>query len=237
MIMLRTSASRGHLDHGWLNSRHSFSFGSYQDPQHDRFGNLRVINEDRIAPGTGFATHGHRDMEIISVVLSGALSHRDSLGHGSVILPGDVQRMSAGTGIRHSEHNHAVDQETHFLQIWLDPVQPGGEPDYAQQRFDPEGRQGRLQIVISPDGREGSMSSRADALMSVGRFDDGQRWDMSLDAQRLCYVHLVSGELTVNGHALTAGDAMGLQSEERLSLSDGRAAEVLVFDLVAMPRR
>lgn len=234
MITLRRSQDRGHADHGWLRSAHSFSFAGYQDPRFMGWGNLRVINEDRIAPGTGFGTHGHRDMEIVSVVLSGRLGHQDSLGHGSTIGPGEVQRMSAGTGIRHSEHNHETERETHFLQIWFLPDQAGGEPGYAQQLFADEAQQGQLRLLVSPDGADGSLSMRADARLYGGRFDGSQRSDLALDAQRLAYVHLVEGALSVNGHRLLAGDALMLEGEAALALSDGERAHVLVFDLARL---
>lgn len=234
MITLRRSQDRGHADHGWLRSAHSFSFAGYQDPRFMGWGNLRVINEDRIAPGTGFGTHGHRDMEIVSVVLSGRLGHQDSLGHGSTIGPGEVQRMSAGSGIRHSEHNHETERETHFLQIWFLPDQPGGDPGYAQQLFAAEDQQGRLQLLVSPDGAEGSLPMRADARLYGGRFDGPQSTQWSLDARRLAYVHLVEGALSLNGHPLVAGDAAMVQDEALLSLSDGQQAHVLLFDLARL---
>ena len=233
MITLRPSAERGYADHGWLRSFHSFSFAGYQDPRHMGFGNLRVINEDRVAAGTGFGTHGHRDMEIVSVVLSGALSHQDSLGNGSVIRPGDVQRMSAGTGIRHSERNEAQGQETHFLQIWFLPDASGGDPGYEQRHFDGSDWQGRLMPLVSRDGREGSLSMRADAVLSGGRFDGAQHLIKPMDPARLCYVHLIEGALMVNGHRLSAGDALLMQSQARLEISEGHQAQVLVFDLKA----
>lgn len=231
MIIPRRSNERGHADHGWLRSAHSFSFASYQDPRFMGWGNLRVINEDRVAPGTGFGTHGHRDMEIVSVVLSGTLGHRDSLGHGSTIGPGEVQRMSAGNGIRHSEHNHEADRETHFLQIWFLPDLPGGEPGYEQAAFPLEDRQGRLRLLVSPNGTEGSLSMRADARLYGGCFDGPQAQVLPLAAGRLGYVHLISGELEANGCRLAAGDAVMLQDESEVRLTQGMEAQVLVFDL------
>ena len=231
MMTLRKSNERGVADHGWLKSFHSFSFADYHDPKHMGFGNLRVINEDRIAPGTGFGTHGHRDMEIISYVLEGALGHQDSLGNGASILPGDVQRMSAGHGVRHSEHNRADGRETHFLQIWLLPIRQGIEPGYEQKHFERAGKQGRLRLVASPDGRDGSVTVNADASLYAGLFDAGESARMPLDAARKAYVHLVRGELTANGRPLAAGDALQLEGEAELVLEQGRAAEVLVFDL------
>ena len=250
MLTLRRSADRGHADHGWLKSFHSFSFADYHDPQHMGVGNLRVINEDRIAPGTGFGTHGHRDMEIVSYVLSGALAHEDSLGNGSsagstadssagstagghdgVIRPGDVQRMSAGTGVRHSESNHARDEQTHFLQIWILPRQAGIAPGYEQKHFDTAAKRGRLALVASPDGAEGSVTIHADAWLRAGLFDGAERTELALSPQRLAYVHLVRGSLHVNDQPLHAGDALRVEGESRLVLEGGQDAEVLIFDL------
>ena len=231
MLTLRKSADRGYADHGWLKSFHSFSFADYHDPRHMGVGNLRVINEDRIAPGTGFGTHGHRDMEIVSYVLDGALAHRDSIGNDGTIVPGEVQRMSAGTGVRHSEFNHARDQVTHFLQIWILPDRGGIAPGYEQKAFSPESKRGRLALVASPDGAEGSVTVHADARIRAGLFDGDEQADLALDPSRLAYVHLVRGALEVNGQALSAGDALTLKAETRLQIRHGRDAEVLVFDL------
>jgi redox-sensitive bicupin YhaK (pirin superfamily) len=238
MLTLRKSQDRGFADHGWLKSFHSFSFADYHDPQHMGVGNLRVINEDRIAPGTGFGTHGHRDMEIVSYVLDGALAHKDSLGngveggaHAGVILPGDVQRMSAGTGVRHSEFNHAAGQTTHFLQIWILPDRTGIEPGYEQKHFDAASKRGRLVLVASPDGADGSVTIHADARIHAGLFDGAESLERPLDPARVTYVHLVRGALGVNGQRLAAGDALTLRGESRLDLGDGADAEVLVFDL------
>jgi len=231
MITLRRSQDRGHADHGWLNSYHSFSFADYHDPAQMGFGNLRVINEDRIAPGTGFGTHAHRDMEIVSYVLEGALAHRDSLGQVAAIVPGEVQRMSAGSGVRHSEFNHASDQTTHFLQIWLLPHTAGIAPGYEQKVFSDADKRGRLLLVASPDGRDGSVTVHADASIRAGLFDGDEAAELALDAQRLAYVFVARGAISVNGQALATGDAVALRGESRLSLSQGRAAEVLVFDL------
>jgi quercetin 2,3-dioxygenase len=240
MLTLRKSADRGFADHGWLKSFHSFSFADYHDPAHMGFGNLRVINEDRIAPGTGFGTHGHRDMEIVSYVLDGALAHQDSLGNGrpgganaGVIRPGDVQRMSAGTGVLHSEFNHAKDQATHFLQIWILPDRRGVTPGYEQKHFAPDDKRGRLRLVASPDGAQGSVTLNADARLYAGLFDGAQQAELSLAPGRLAYVHLVRGELQVNGQTLSGGDAAQLRDEPGLVLTGGRDAEVLVFDLAA----
>jgi len=240
MIVLRKSCERGYADHGWLKSFHSFSFADYYDPKHMGLGNLRVINEDRIAPGTGFGTHGHRDMEIISYVLDGELAHQDSMGngqpggaHGGVIRPGDVQRMSAGRGVRHSEFNHAPKDTTHFLQIWIEPDRLGIEPGYEQKHFDAADKRGRLRLVASSDAREGSVRIHADAAMYAGLIDGTESVELPLDAARLAYVHLVRGQLTVNGQRLGAGDAVALQQESRVTLADGVDAEVIVFDLAA----
>ena len=233
MITLRSSSDRGYADHGWLKSFHSFSFAGYYDPQHMGFGNLRVINEDRIAPGTGFGTHGHRDMEIISYVLSGELAHKDTMGNVKGIPPGDVQRMSAGRGVQHSEFNHAKDQTTHFLQIWIEPNVRGIEPGYEQKTFPVADKRGKLRLVASPDAAEGSVLIHADARLYAGLFNGDEAATLALDAKRSAYVHLVRGELTVNGQKLATGDAAKLQGEASLTLANGRDAEVLVFDLEA----
>jgi redox-sensitive bicupin YhaK (pirin superfamily) len=231
MITLRRSAERGYADHGWLKSHHSFSFAEYFDPAHMGYGNLRVINEDRVAPGTGFGTHGHRDMEIVSYVLEGALGHQDSIGNGATIRPGDVQRMSAGRGIRHSEFNHASDGTTHFLQIWILPEARDLEPGYEQKHFPADAKRGVLKLVAAPDGRDGAVRLNADAAIRAGLFDGDERAELALDARRLAYVHVVRGSLSVNGQRLEAGDAAQLDGEPSLVLAEGRDAEVLVFDL------
>lgn len=231
MIVLRKSSERGYADHGWLKSFHSFSFADYHNPERMGVGNLRVINEDRIAPGTGFGTHGHRDMEIISYVLDGALGHSDSMGNGTQIVPGDVQRMSAGRGVQHSEFNHAKGQATHFLQIWLIPNERGIAPSYEQKHFDAQAKRGKLALVASPDGREGSVTVHADAALRAGLFDGAESADLELDAARLTYVHVVRGRLDVNGGRAEAGDAVVLEGERHLQLGRGEQAEVLVFDL------
>lgn len=233
MHTIRKSNERGYADHGWLKSYHSFSFAGYHDAAHMGFGNLRVINEDRIAAGSGFGTHGHQDMEIISYVLSGALGHKDSLGTGASIVPGDVQRMSAGRGIQHSEFNHAENQETHFLQIWLQPNARGIAPSYAQQHFSDAQKRGQLRLVASPNGQAGSVQISADARIYAGLFNRAEHAELALNRSRLTYIHLVRGELQVNGIALSAGDALKLTNVEKLSLSQGLDAEVLVFDLLA----
>jgi redox-sensitive bicupin YhaK (pirin superfamily) len=231
MLTLRKSSDRGHADHGWLKSLHSFSFADYHDPEHMGFGNLRVINEDRIAPGTGFGTHGHRDMEIISYVLEGNLAHKDTLGNVKGIPPGDVQRMSAGKGVQHSEFNHAPDQTTHFLQIWIEPNVTGIPASYEQKSFVEADKRGRLRLVAAPDGAQGSVTLHADARLYAGLFDGAEAATLPLPAGRKTYVHVVRGELQVNGQPLAAGDAAKLQDEPNLTLAAGRDAEVLVFDL------
>ena len=233
MIRLRKSSERGFADHGWLKSHHTFSFADYYDPAHSGFGNLRVINEDRIAPGTGFGTHAHRDMEIISYVLEGELAHKDSMGHGTAIRPGDVQRMSAGRGVTHSEFNHAPGETTHFLQIWLLPSAPGIEPGYEQKHFDDAGKRGSLQLVASSDGRDGSITMHADASMYAGLFDGDEAAELLLDPARKAYVHVARGQLRANGMVLSPGDGLGLEDESRLRLEGGSGAEVIVFDLAA----
>ena len=225
------SCDRGYADHGWLKSFHSFSFADYYDPARMGFGALRVINEDRIAPGTGFGTHGHRDMEIISYVLAGELAHKDSMGNGATITPGEVQRMSAGRGVRHSEFNHAADRQTHFLQIWIEPSEVGIDPGYEQKRFADADKRGRLRLVASPDGADGSVTIHADARLYAGLFDGAEAATLALDPTRKAYVHLVRGRLTVNGQVLAGGDAALLSGEASLALTDGADAEVLVFDL------
>jgi len=231
MIEIRRADDRGYADHGWLRSYHSFSFADYWDPQHVEFGALRVINEDRVVPGAGFGTHGHRDMEIVSYVLSGELAHKDSTGTSSVIRPGDVQRMSAGSGVRHSEFNGSQQEPVHFLQIWIQPNVLGIDPGYEQKHFAQEEKRGRLRLVASPDGADGSVVIRQDARMYAGLFDGAEHGVLEVAEGRRIYVHLASGRLTVNGEALAAGDALKLTDTTVLQLSDGADAEVLVFDL------
>jgi len=231
MLTVRKAQDRGYADHGWLKSFHSFSFADYYDPRHMGWGNLRVINEDRIAPGAGFGTHGHRDMEIISYVLSGNLAHKDSMGNVKGIPPGDVQRMSAGSGVMHSEFNHAEGQETHFLQIWILPDTQGLAPGYEQASVPEEAKRGKLHLIAAPMGAGGTVGIHADARLYAGLFDGGDSARLAIAAQRKAYVHLVRGRLTVNGTALTGGDALLLQQEAEITLGDGKDAEVLVFDL------
>ena len=231
MQTVRRSQDRGHANHGWLDSHHSFSFANYHDPEHMGWGNLRVINEDRIAPGTGFGTHGHRDMEIISYVLQGNLAHKDSMGNVKGIPPGDVQRMSAGTGVMHSEFNHAPQQVTHFLQIWIEPDVTGIAPSYEQKTFPDQDKRGRLRLVASPDAAEGSVQIHADARVYAGLFDADESAQLAVAADRKAYVHVVRGDIEANGQSLHAGDALMLEQEALIQLRQGRQAEVLVFDL------
>jgi len=233
MLTVRPSAQRGYADHGWLQSFHSFSFAGYHDPQHMGWGNLRVINEDWIAPGTGFGTHGHRDMEIITYVVAGNLAHKDSMGNVKGIPPGDVQRMSAGRGVQHSEFNHAPNETTHLLQIWIEPNVRGIAPGYEQKTFVAEEKQGQLRLVASPDAALGSVLIHADARLYSGLFDGGQIADLAIDPQRKAYVQVVRGELEVNGVRITAGDAALLEGEALIRIAHGKDAEVLVFDLQA----
>jgi redox-sensitive bicupin YhaK (pirin superfamily) len=237
-IKLHRSCERGYADHGWLESYHSFSFADFYHPARMGVGNLRVINEDRIAPGTGFAMHGHRDMEIVSYVLEGALAHQDSMGngvpgsaHAGVILPGDVQRMSAGTGVRHSEYNHDATRTTHFLQIWILPDAAGIAPGYEQKRIDAASKRGRLRLIASPDGREASVTVHADARLYAGLFDGAESASLPARGDRPQYVHVVRGAVSVNGQALRGGDAVELRGEGAVQISHGSDAEVLVFDL------
>jgi redox-sensitive bicupin YhaK (pirin superfamily) len=233
MLTIRKSNERGYADHGWLKSFHSFSFAGYYDPLHMGWGNLRVINEDWIAAGKGFGTHGHRDMEIVTYVLQGALAHKDSMGNVKVIPPGDVQRMSAGTGVQHSEFNHAPNATTHLLQIWIEPDAMGVTPSYEQKTFTAAEKQGQLRLVASPDGAAGSVRIHADARLYATLLDGPQAVQLALDPARKYYVHLVHGELAVNGVTLFVGDAALLDAESQLRLDHAQEAEALVFDLHA----
>jgi len=232
MIQLRKSEDRGHANHGWLNSHHSFSFAEYYDPAHMGFGPLRVINEDRVAAGGGFGTHGHRDMEIISYVLDGELAHKDSMGTGSVIRPGDVQRMSAGSGVRHSEFNHSKEQTTHFLQIWIQPNVTGIPPSYEEKNFAEAEKRGKLRLIAGPDGADGSVLIHQDAKLYAGLFNDAEAASLPIAAGRLVYVHVARGNVEVNGAALKAGDALKLREVDVIDIAKGDNAEVLVFDMV-----
>lgn len=230
-MTIRRSDERGHADHGWLDTRHTFSFADYDDPDHMGFRALRVINEDKVAPGRGFGAHSHRDMEIISYVLDGALAHKDSMGNGSVIRPGEVQRMSAGTGVTHSEHNAARDERVHFLQIWLLPDRRGHAPGYEQTAFPEAERRGRLRLVASPDGRDGSVTIHQDAAMYAGLLDGDERAALTLAPGRHAWVHVARGSVEVNGQRLGPGDGAALSDERTLTLAGGQGAEVIVFDL------
>ena len=231
MLELRPAGDRGLAKLGWLHSRHSFSFGSYYDPEQVGFSDLLVINDDQVQPGRGFDTHGHRDMEIFSYVLEGALEHKDSMGTGSVIRPGDVQMMSAGTGIRHSEFNASRQELVHFLQIWIIPNRQGVTPRYQQQRFADAEKRGRLRLIISPDGAEGSLSVYQDARIYAGLFDGAERQGLTLPENRHAHVHVGRGALEVNGQRLSAGDGARLRQVRELTFAQGENAEVLVFDL------
>jgi redox-sensitive bicupin YhaK (pirin superfamily) len=231
MMTIRPASERGHADHGWLDSHHTFSFADYHDPAHMGFRALRVVNDDRVAPGRGFGSHPHRDMEIVSYVLDGALEHKDSMGTGSVIRPGDVQRMSAGTGVVHSEFNASKTEPVHFLQIWLVPAQRGIAPGYEQKTFSQEERAGRLRLVASPDGRDGSVTIHADAFLYAGTFGEGQSGELALGAGRHAWVHVARGKARVNGRALGEGDSAGMSDERRVQIDGVGAGEVLVFDL------
>ena len=233
MITLRKSQARGYADHGWLQSHHSFSFAGYHDAAHMGFGNLRVINEDHIAPGKGFGTHGHKDMEIVTYVVSGNLAHQDSMGNVKGIPPGDVQRMSAGSGVQHSEFNHAEGQTTHLLQIWIEPNVLNVPPSYEQKTFSRADKRGKLRLVASVSGTEGSVSLHADAKIYAGLFDGSEAVTLPLNPARKTYVQLVSGTLQANGLQLMQGDAALLEFENQLQLAQGQGAEVLVFDLAA----
>ena len=231
MLTVRKANERGHANHGWLDTYHTFSFADYYDPQHMGVSNLRVINDDTVAPGSGFAKHGHNDMEIISYVLEGALEHKDSMGNGSVIRPGDVQRMSAGNGVTHSEYNHSTAEPVHFLQIWLQPNVVGVEPSYDQRHFPIENRRGRWALLVSPDGRDGSIATHQDALMFSTLLAPGETLDYRFDTGRQGYLHLARGQLRVGKITLRQGDGLKLQKHELLTLMGIEDAEVLLFDL------
>ncbi|MEZ5585085.1 MAG: pirin family protein [Candidatus Competibacteraceae bacterium] len=231
MLQIRQAYDRGHAQFGWLDSYHTFSFGGYYDPQHMGVSNLRVINDDTVAPGGGFATHGHRDMEIVSYVLEGALEHKDSMGNGSVIRPGDVQRMSAGTGVMHSEFNHSKENPVHFLQIWLQPNKLGVEPGYAERHFAEEERHGRLALLISPDGRDGSLQAHQDGFLYGTLLEKGEEVKLEVAPGRKGYVHVARGNVAVNGQPLAGGDGAQIADAHRIHLEGLGRAEVLLFDL------
>ncbi len=231
MIIIRKSSDRGYADHGWLKSHHSFSFADYHDPQQMGWGALRVINEDRVAAGQGFGTHGHRDMEIISYVLDGQLQHKDNMGNGAIIQPGDVQRMSAGTGVRHSEFNPAPDAPVHFLQIWIEPEQTGIAPGYEQKFFTVEDKRGQLRLIASRDGREGSATIHQDASLYACLLNAGEQVSHRIAAERIAYLHLVRGAVLVNGIQLKSGDAVKIKAEQELIIAAVENSELLLFDL------
>ena len=231
MLTIRKSDDRGQADHGWLQSRFSFSFAEYHDPAHIHFGPLRVINDDYIAPGMGFGTHGHKDMEIVTYVLEGAVAHKDSLGNSGNIVPGEVQRMSAGRGIMHSEFNPNADQRTHLLQIWIIPDRTGGTASYEQKAYDASEKRGKLRLVASPDGAEGSVTIQQNARMYAGLFDGNESVTHALAAGRMAYVHVARGAVTVNGAVLHEGDAAKISAESSVRIEGGEQAEVLLFDL------
>ncbi|MBX8476200.1 pirin family protein [Pseudomonas cichorii] len=231
MLTLRKASDRGAANHGWLKSFHTFSFASYYNPLEQGFSDLLVINDDRVAAGKGFGQHPHRDMEIFSYVLEGALEHKDTLGTGSVIRPGDVQLMSAGSGVAHSEFNHSASEPVHFLQIWIVPNVAGATPTYQQEHFSPEQKRGRLQLIISPEGKDGSLQVRQDARVYAGLFDGNETASLELAADRYAYVHVARGSVVLNGERLGEGDGVRLRDEQQIHLSGGVDAEVLVFDL------
>jgi redox-sensitive bicupin YhaK (pirin superfamily) len=231
MIGIRKSNERGFANHGWLKSFHTFSFAEYRDPEHMGYGPLRVINEDRVQPGAGFGTHGHRDMEIISYVLEGALEHKDSMGNGSVIRPGDVQRMSAGTGVLHSEYNPSDKEAVHFLQIWIEPNERGITPGYEEKHFNAASKRGQLKLIASPDGRDGSVRIHQDAMLYAAMLDGAEVVRHQLAEGRKAWIHVARGEVTVNGRPLAAGDALKASGEREIAIEHGRGAEVLLFDL------
>jgi redox-sensitive bicupin YhaK (pirin superfamily) len=231
MLQIRKAKERGYADHGWLKSFHTFSFAGYHDPEHMGYGSLRVINEDRILPGSGVGTHGHRDMEIISYVLEGALAHEDNMGNGSSIVPGDVQRMSAGKGVLHSEYNHSKDDTTHFLQIWIEPNVTGIRPSYEQKHFDAVSKRGRLRLIASGDAREGSVLIHQDASVYAALLDGKEHASHTLAPGRRAYVHVARGRLRVNGQPLEAGDALKAGGVDEIVLEQGEQAEVILFDL------
>jgi len=231
MIQLRKAADRGHFNHGWLDTYHTFSFGDYNDPDHDHFRALRVMNEDRVEPGMGFGTHPHRDMEIVTYVLSGALEHRDSMGNGEVLRPGEFQRMSAGTGITHSEFNPSATEPVHLYQIWLFPERKGIEPSYEQKRFPDEERHNRLRLVASRDAAEGALRIHQDARIFLSRIDAGRELSHELPAGRHAWLQVLRGESSLNGHDLQAGDGAAVSDEGLLTIGATEDAEIMLFDL------
>lgn len=231
MLQVRRSTDRGHFNHGWLDTHHTFSFSDYYDPEHMGFRSLRVMNEDRVAPGQGFGMHGHRDMEIVTYVLEGALEHKDSLGNGDVLRPGEFQRMTAGTGIRHSEFNPSATEAVHLYQIWIMPERNGLPPGYEQRPIDVKKSENRLLLVASPDGRDGSLTIRQDAKLYLARLDAGKAVRHEIQPGRAAWVQVLRGGVTVNGQSLTAGDGAALEGEEAVEIKGVQSAEVMVFDL------
>ncbi len=231
MLQIRKSNTRGQANHGWLNSQHTFSFANYYDPRYTSFGPLRVINEDKVIGGQGFGTHSHSNMEIVSYVLGGALEHKDSMGTGSVLRYGDVQRMSAGSGVSHSEFNHSADETVHFLQIWLFPEVEGIPPSYEETHFTPESKRGQLRLIVSEDGRDGSLKIHQNARIYAGLFDGDEQARLELATGRGSYVQVARGQVKVNGITLDTGDALQIRDEAQVTIENGRDAEVLVFDL------
>lgn len=231
MLQIRKSNTRGQANHGWLNSQHTFSFANYYDPRYTSFGPLRVINEDKVIGGQGFGTHSHSNMEIVSYVLGGALEHKDSMGTGSVLRYGDVQRMSAGSGVSHSEFNHSADETVHFLQIWLFPEVEGIPPSYEETHFTPESKRGQLRLIVSEDGRDGSLKIHQNARIYAGLFDGDEQGRLELAPGRGSYVQVARGQVKVNGITLDTGDALQIRDEAQVTIENGRDAEVLVFDL------
>ncbi len=236
MITLRKANERGPSNLGWLDSKHTFSFGSYQDENHMGYASLRVINDDHVNPGTGFKTHPHENMEIVSYVLSGALEHKDSMGNGSIIRQGEVQLMSAGTGVTHSENNHSKDEEVHFLQIWFLPKELDITPRYEQKYFDDNDKRGTFRLVVSASGRDGSLSINQDIDMSIALLDNEERISYTIPQHRKAWVHIARGQLTMNGMALETGDGVAIDSEDQLTFSEGKNAEVLIFDMAPHPK-
>jgi redox-sensitive bicupin YhaK (pirin superfamily) len=231
MITLRPASARGHANHGWLDSFHSFSFADYYDPEHMGYSSLRVINEDRVKPGMGFGTHGHRDMEIVSYVLEGALEHKDNMGTGAVIVPGDIQRMSAGRGVMHSEFNASRERDVHFLQIWIQPAVRGIAPSYEQANVPVAAKRGKLALVAGPEGSGAAVTIHQDAKLYAALLDGAERVRHELAAGRRAYVHVARGSVHVNGTPMSAGDGARLDDESTITLDRGDAAEILLFDL------
>jgi redox-sensitive bicupin YhaK (pirin superfamily) len=231
MITIRNAEDRGHFDFGWLNTYHTFSFGDYYDPKHTRFGTLRVINEDFVQPGHGFPTHGHRDMEIVTYILKGALQHRDSMGTGSIIRRGDAQRMSAGTGVTHSEANPSSDEPVHLLQIWIFPREQGTQPDYEEKKFSDDEKRNRLRLIVSPDGSEGSVRIHQDAKIFASLLDPGQQVEHALADGRDAWLQVAAGSVNVNDNPLKQGDGAGIRKESKITITATETAEILLFDL------